>query len=106
MAEIRVKSSVEPVSLLLVAGVANVAAPIICVPTVVITAGRDGRHMNGSRHYDDAAIDVRTKNFPTRKAKEAFLDALRRKFQPPDYDVLFEYIGCEQEHIHVERQVL
>lgn len=79
----------------------RVAADERSVEEIVVTAGSDGSHMNGSRHYSFEAIDVRTKNFPYRGAAEVFAAALRGKLGP-QFTVLFENAGTPNEHLHVQ----
>lgn len=67
---------------------------------VLVTSGNDGSHMEGSKHYDDEALDFRTKHL-TKDEKSAFINALRRRLGP-DYDVVLESPGKSNEHAHVE----
>ena len=53
---------------------------------LVITAGDDGKHMVGSKHYEGLAVDIR---FPLRDEIRATLG--------PDWDVVWE-----KDHIHAE----
>ena len=71
------------------------------VDSLVITAGRNGKHKKGSKHPLDEALDIRTKNFPTREAKLAFARALRLELGPA-YQVIFEDAGTPNEHLHCE----
>ncbi len=67
----------------------------------VITAANDGKHKVGSLHYQDAALDVRSKNLPSEQAKHDLHAQLMHKLGG-DYDVLFESPGQQQEHFHIE----
>lgn len=61
---------------------------------LVITAGVDGKHMEGSLHYKGLALDLRTfnlKGYETQVAEEL------RKELGDDYDVVLE-----GDHIHCE----
>ena len=60
----------------------------------VITAGTNGKHMEGSLHYKGLALDLRTFNVSGRELqiKVALQQALGK-----DYDVVIE-----KDHIHVE----
>lgn len=60
----------------------------------VITAGTDGKHMEGSLHYKGCALDMRTWNVAGRElqVKVELQQALGK-----DYDVVLE-----KDHIHVE----
>ena len=66
----------------------------------VITSGNDSTHKTGSLHYADLAVDLRSKHVPE-EDKDAALEQLRA-ICGPDYDVLLEHRGGEQEHFHVE----
>lgn len=71
---------------------------------LVVSGGKEGKHTRGSEHYTLLAVDLRTKNLgtsydrnPARLACEELQDRLG-----PDYDVIFESEGKDQEHCHVE----
>lgn len=69
--------------------------------TVVITAGSDGAHTAGSRHYSGEALDIRSKTFADLEAKERF----RRDYQAalgPKFRVLLEQVGLPAEHFHAQ----
>jgi hypothetical protein len=91
---------VTPPILWIAAAVSRLALP---VRRVVITSGNDGKHMKGSKHYTYAALDFRTKNFPTLESKRVFAWKLQAELGP-GYDVLFESVGTPNEHLHVEFQ--
>jgi len=58
---------------------------------LVVTAGRDGKHMEGSLHYVGRAYDVRTWNL---------LDVIVQRIKKelgPNFDVV-----REDDHIHIE----
>jgi hypothetical protein len=79
----------------------NVSENMLGLPSeVVVTAGSDGEHMEGSRHYTYQAIDVRSKTM-TPDAKLAFRLALLRELGP-NYLVLLEGAGGPNEHFHVQ----
>lgn len=71
------------------------------VSECVITSGNDSKHKDGSKHYDDNAIDVRSKNLPTSGIKHEVLAELRQKLGS-DYDVLLEAELTPNEHFHIE----
>ena len=57
----------------------------------VVTSGRDGKHMEGSLHYEGKALDIRTYNV---------LEALVKEIKDSlgvGYDVILE-----KDHIHIE----
>ena len=92
------KANVRPRNLWIMAALSRIPAP---VDLVVITAGKDGKHTVGSKHYDGDALDIRTKNFPSRASKLAFAEALRRELGA-EYQVIFEAAGTPNEHLHAE----
>lgn len=61
----------------------------------VITAGIDGKHMSGSKHYKGDAIDLRTRYF-TELEVISVIGALREKLGN-DYDIVLH-----STHIHIE----
>jgi hypothetical protein len=101
MAVVKIKPGAQPRLLDLMAAVGNVAANLGAPPEVWITSGMDSLHSPNSLHYALRAIDIRTKNFPTAGSKRAFMAALQAELGP-DYDVILEYEGQPQEHIHAE----
>lgn len=66
---------------------------------LVITAGSDGMHMTGSRHYTGEAIDLRSK---TLGALTPSLVAMLRAELGPQFTVLLEDEGLPNEHIHAQ----
>lgn len=98
MSRLAVKAGVQPPLIKLVTALANVAqhALFADVPELVITAGIDGKHLDGSKHYQLAAIDIRTRNLDTTQTS-ALLTLLRRELPAPTYDLILEV-----DHIHVE----
>lgn len=101
MAYVKIKTGVKPKSLIILAAIANVAQTLQEPNDVTITSGNDSKHMKGSKHYSDAALDVRTKNFPSKAAKVAFKDAVQKRLGP-DYQCLLEGEGTANEHLHIE----
>jgi hypothetical protein len=67
---------------------------------ITVTSGNDSKHKKGSKHYEDKALDVRTKNL-TSDEKHALLNAVRERLGP-DYDVILEFEGRANEHAHIE----
>lgn len=68
----------------------------------VITSANDGRHGVGSLHFIGAAYDYRTKTVP-RSEINGLVEEIREHLGE-QYDVLFEYEGRPNEHLHVEFQ--
>jgi len=64
-----------------------------------ITSGNDGVHKEGSFHYLDRAVDLRTKTLGEEKHEIA---AELKARLAPQFDVIFENVGKPGEHIHVE----
>lgn len=68
---------------------------------LVITAGFDGKHSVGSRHYTHEALDVRSKNFPSMEEKFRFV----REFSSvlgPKFFVFLEAPNTPNEHFHMQ----
>lgn len=89
-----VKDGVTPRLILLVCGLANIAEELDF--PVTITSGSDGKHKQGSLHYNLSAVDIRTRGL-SRGAVGMLLSALKEKFPQPDFDVILE-----SDHIHLE----
>lgn len=92
---LKVKDGVTPLNLIIAAAAANVAQALGI--TVFITAGTDGKHMVGSRHYIGQALDFRTSNLTSHEV-DAFKELLANRLGP-HYDVILE-----SDHIHAEFQ--
>jgi hypothetical protein len=67
---------------------------------MIVTAGVDGKHMDGSLHYKGLAMDVRTHNVP--RAELPILLAEVRGFLGDEFDVILEGEGTDNEHLHAE----
>lgn len=67
----------------------------------VITSINDGEHMEGSRHYTNEALDLRSKNFKDQSTKEAFEAVLQLRLGKK-FTVLLENIGKSNEHFHIQ----
>jgi hypothetical protein len=68
---------------------------------LVITSGNDSVHMEGSKHYTDEALDVRSKSFANRSAKLSFVARLQTVLGRR-YSVMLEHEGVPNEHFHVQ----
>src|SRR3990167_8066735 len=99
MGKVFVKSGVTPRLLIIFAGVSNVARELPW--DVTITAGTDGKHMKGSKHYSGEALDIRSKNFPTKRSKQDFVSAVLLRLGP-GYEMFLEQEGKPNEHFHCE----
>ncbi|MFW5831267.1 MAG: hypothetical protein ACOCVA_03390 [Prolixibacteraceae bacterium] len=75
--------------------VADALSKAIAKKEMVVTAGFDGSHMQGSKHYEGNAFDMRSR-FYTDSELRTLLDNLRENLGP-HYDVIDEV-----SHIHIE----
>jgi LysM repeat protein len=93
----RLDANMAPV----IAAVAT-AARRLGLPNPVITSGNDSRHMNGSLHYSNRALDFRGNNISD--AQGARLEAEVRRILGDRYDVHFETFPDRptNDHLHVE----
>lgn len=69
---------------------------------LMVTSVKDGKHMATSLHYKGLAFDCRTKGLPL--ILDDFVKKLREKLGP-QFDVVLEDVGGENEHAHVEFDV-
>jgi LysM repeat protein len=77
------------------------AARRLGLPPPVITSGNDSRHMAGSLHYADRALDFRG-NTMTADQGHALQNEVRRVLGDR-YDVVFEtFVNRSNNHLHVE----
>jgi len=67
----------------------------------VITSANDGKHKDGSLHYKDLALDLRSKHLLDLDEKNALKNALSERLGIK-YRVLFENIGTDNEHYHIQ----
>lgn len=97
---IRLKSGVIVSQQVVIACAVVNAANVLGLPDMLITSGRDGTHGAHSRHYYDAALDIRTKHL-TLDQKYALTEAVKKRLGA-GYDVVLESVGKVNEHLHVE----
>lgn len=71
---------------------------------LTVTSCRDGVHKLHSLHYKGWAIDIRTKDLPDLETKEKLVAQLKASLTN-DYDVVFEDVGGNNEHVHLEYDV-
>lgn len=77
------------------------AAGELGLPTPVITSGNDSKHMKGSLHFKDRALDFRGNNVKVSVGKQ-FEKAVAARLGR-DYDVVFEtFMNPANNHLHVE----
>lgn len=98
---VKLKPTVRPKSLVILAAVANVAQEMNLPFDVTITSGNDSKHKVGSKHYADEALDVRSKNFANNFVKKEFLRAVMLRLGPK-YEGFLESEGEANEHFHIE----
>jgi hypothetical protein len=104
---IKLKESVRPRSLVILAAAGNVHATMVAddvpgtPPDLVVTSGNDSTHRDRSRHYDDRALDFRSKTFAHPSTKRIFMNRLRGRLGQ-HYDVILEDEDGPNEHFHVE----
>ena len=68
---------------------------------LVITSIVDGKHKRSSVHMYGFAIDIRSKNLPNEEVKQEVAGQIRM-YLGDQYDVGLEYLGEDNEHIHIE----
>ena len=101
MTMLAVKDGVQPRGLLdILCAVTRVKVPGQ-PPIITVTSCFDGKHGRHSRHYNLAALDFRSKDFPDLATKNEWLAAMRTELGP-DFDVILEAVGTPNEHFHVE----
>jgi hypothetical protein len=66
-----------------------------------ITSINDSKHSPNSKHYQNKAVDIRSKNFGSRLIKIEFKDRLNFALSYK-YTVLFEGEGTPNEHFHIQ----
>ena len=103
MATLTVKASARfkaftPALLHMLTTLARIDAP---VPELVITSANDSKHLPSSKHYQNLALDLRSKSFPNARSKAAFRAALEKALGPR-FRVLLEGVGTPNEHFHVQ----
>ena len=62
----------------------------------ILTSGRDGSHMQGSKHYEGNAGDYRTRHISDEGTKVMIVEEIREAMTD-DYDIIHH-----PTHIHVE----
>ena len=80
---------------IIAAAVVNAANSLGLSQDMLVTSGNDSRHMPGSKHYTDEALDFRTKTL-TKTQRQALTDTVRRRLGR-HYDVILE-----SDHLHIE----
>jgi hypothetical protein len=101
MALLKFKNTViVPRTTIIAAAVVN-AANVLALPVdMLVTSGNDSKHMKGSKHYKDEALDFRTKHL-SKAAKHALVAEVKKRLGSA-FDVILEDEGNVGEHMHVE----
>jgi hypothetical protein len=68
---------------------------------LVITSANDSQHKAGSKHYENLAVDVRSKSFADATARALFMDALRKELGVA-FTASYEGAGTPNAHFHVQ----
>jgi hypothetical protein len=89
------------VHMLTVLRLASETYPEVPDQTLVITSANDGTHAQGSRHYMNEALDVRSKSFRAVGDKQAFASRLQQALGE-QFTVLLEDVGGTNEHFHCQ----
>jgi conjugal transfer mating pair stabilization protein TraG len=88
--------SVRVPKVVVIAAAAHNARLSLGIPgNTMITSGNDAQHMAGSLHYQDRALDFRTRDLSPVDVQR-WAAAIRSRLGP-DYDVVIE-----SDHIHIE----
>lgn len=66
----------------------------------VVTSVNDSHHMEGSKHFQGAAMDFRTKH--AAGLAKSITATLKGKLALLGFDVIFESEGLPNEHLHIE----
>lgn len=80
----------------------------LCTPeAITITSVNDSTHSEGSRHYTDEAIDIRSHNFPDKLCKMTFVQLYQNMLNshphlPGCFYVFLEDEGKDNEHFHAQ----
>lgn len=67
-----------------------------------ITSVNDSTHSTYSLHPKGYAVDLRSKHITGQTTRGIIFDALFKILDPLGYDILFEFIGQDNEHYHIE----
>lgn len=81
----------------LILSVAQATAPELTDNTVWVTSANDGKHMSGSKHYENRAFDLRTRNVTGGPPMVAGWRDRMARMLGASYDVV-----NEGDHLHVE----
>src|SRR3990167_6654695 len=85
---------------IIAAAVVNAANQLGLTVDMRITSGSDGEHKSDSLHYQNRALDFRTKHLDSNN-KHLLAAAVKSRLGK-DYDVILEDEDGPNEHLHVE----
>ena len=97
---IKLKSTVKHANLVILAAAANAWEMLQLPGDLWVTSGNDSKHMAGSKHFSNEALDFRTKSLSTDQKhnwKEAIQARLGSKYQ-----CILEFENQANEHLHCE----
>lgn len=97
---LKVKSTVRPRNLWIAAAIINAANTLHLTVDMLITSGNDSKHMAGSKHYTNEALDIRTKHL-TFADRTLLIRTVQRRLGR-DYQLKLESLGQPNEHLHIE----
>lgn len=106
MAVVKVKSTVRPRALFIMAACVNVVEEmgvreLFVSGELLVTSANDSKHMKGSRHYSGDALDVRSKTMRSLVLKQEFLARVLSRLGE-SYQGILECQGGPNEHFHFE----
>lgn len=67
-----------------------------------VTSINDSKHVIGSKHYSDKALDLRSKNFGSNTLKMEFRDRIAFALGDDKFTILLENLGTPNEHFHIQ----
>lgn len=80
---------------------AGIMETVCDAKVLTITSVNEGVHKVGSLHFTGNAIDIRSKVFPL-VLVQAAMRVFRATVDGPKYDLIHEFPGLENEHLHLE----
>jgi len=96
---LKILPGVHSPSILVIAAAAINAKNFLLMQTnTVITSGNDSQHKDGSLHYQDRALDFRTRDM-THHQVEQWAEECRKRLGP-GFDVIIE-----PDHLHIEHNL-
>lgn len=90
---------IAPAGFRILAALEHISRVVLKHP-LVITAGTNGAHLPGSKHYDGSAYDIRCKDLDG-PLKQALVEALKMELGP-QFTILLEAPASPNEHVHCQ----